>query len=169
MDDDGNETGPTRATRLTIVHRGNDLTVLSSQSVRMIVPPSDQTYSLENHAGFWFEVRSADDECLYRRVIPNPFVGDVEAPSGDPERPFTRVPSDDKEKVSVLLVPEHAQGRQLMLFASPKGEPHGRARALAALDLQKPVGKMKILSTRIEGGGTAGPAKRKPRSPKRRK
>jgi hypothetical protein len=156
MDGDG------KAIRLTIAHKGNELRVLSTQTVRMLVPPSDQTYSIDHHGGFWFEVHSGDSEVLYRRVIPNPFVGDVEAISGEPDRTFTRVPSKETEKVSVLLVPVLAEGRELRLWASPEGAPGARARPIATLDLVKPAAKMTILATR-----ETKPPRKKPRSTKK--
>jgi hypothetical protein len=145
MEGDGTG-GPTRAIRLTIAQKGSELRVVASQTVRMITPPSDPTYGQKAHAGFWFEVRDADQECVYRRVMPNPLRGDLEAPSGDPERPFTRVaPPADHETVFVLLVPEIANTQEVVLCASPAGKPGERARAIAALDLRKPEGKLRML------------------------
>ncbi len=166
MDGEGKEAGATKAIRLTILHKGNEIRVLSTQTVRMLVPPSDQTYSFDHHGGFWFEVRAEDSEVLYRRMIPNPFVGEIEVLSGDPERPFTRIPSTDTEKVSVLLLPELAEGHELRLCASPKGAPGARARAIATFDLRKPTAKtMKILATKDDKP----PRTKKPRSTKGRK
>jgi hypothetical protein len=139
--------GPTRAIRLTIVQKGSELRVVSSQSVRMLVPPGDPTYGQEKHGGAWFELRDAKQECVYRRVLPNMLVGELEAPSGDPERPFTRVPTpDDHETVIVVLVPEIAEANDLVFFASPRAAMGERARPLAAVDLRKPEGKVRMLA-----------------------
>src|SRR5262245_47210476 len=99
-------TEPTRATRLMILQVGTNLKVISRQSLKMRVPSSDPTYGVENQSGFWFEVRSDQKESFYRRILPNPFTDEVEAPSGDPERPFTTVTIPDQEHIAVLLVPE---------------------------------------------------------------
>jgi hypothetical protein len=140
------ESASTRAIRLTIAYRGDDLRVVSSQSIRMAVPPSDGTYGYESNSGFWFEVRSEQNECMYRRVVPNPFAGEIEAPSGDPERPFTRTQAPGKEEVFVLLIPEIEAARELVLCGAPKGEPAARARPIAAIDLRNPTGKIRMLS-----------------------
>ena len=79
---------PGRATRLTIEYDGDDLRVVASQSVKMMVPASDDRYGLEARSGFWIELQSEDQECLYRKVIPEPMAEQMEAPSGDPEKPF---------------------------------------------------------------------------------
>lgn len=143
---DMGDSGPRRAIRLTIVRDGNDLKVASSQSVKMRVPPSDPTYGFEDNSGFWFELRSDRQECVYRRVIPNPLADDLEAPSGDPERPFTRVPAPAREQVFVLLVPDTEEGRELVLCGAPRGAPTGKARAFAAVDLRKPIGKVRMIA-----------------------
>ncbi len=139
-----------RALRLTIACRGNDMQVLSSQSVAMQVPASDPTYGFENNAGFWFEVRSDDKVCVYRRVLPDPFTDEIEAPSGDPERPFTRTKTPARERIFVLLVPETEAGRELILCGSPKRAPAGRACAIAAIDLRKPTGRVRMLAATDE-------------------
>lgn len=144
----GDGTGePRRAIRLTIAQKGSELRVLSSQAVRMRVPPSDPTYGQNQHAGFWFELRDPDRECVYRRVMPHPLVGELEAPSGDPERPFTRVPPPpDHENVFVLLVPEIENAYEVVLCGSPRGRPGERARPIATLDLRRPEGKLRMLA-----------------------
>jgi hypothetical protein len=135
-------TGPARALRLTIVQIGEDLTVVSSQSLRTRVPSSDPTYGFENQSGFWFEVRSKQKECLYRRVVPNPFTDEIETLSGDPDRPFRRVKVPSEKHVAVFLVPELEAGHDLALWASPKEKPNAKARVFATIDLRNPTGKV---------------------------
>ena len=138
LGDETREGGPTRAIRLTLVQDGNNLRVVSRQSVRMRVPESDPTYGFEGKSGFWVELRSAAEECLYRRSIPSPLEDEIEAPSGDPERPFTRAKAPSKERVFVVLVPDTDEGRELVLSASPRGVRAGKARPFAAIDLRNP-------------------------------
>jgi hypothetical protein len=139
---------PTRATRLLVEYDGDDLRVTSSQSVRMRVPASDPTYAFQEQSGFWLEVRAADQECLYRKVLHHPMDGELEAPSGDPERPFTMTRAPAKG-VFVLVVPELSEGRELVLYASPARDPNSSARAFAAIDLRKPQGEVrKIVAER---------------------
>lgn len=138
LGDEKREGGPTRAIRLTLVQDGNNLKVVSRQSVRMRLPESDPTYGFEGRSGFWVELRSAAQECVYRRSMPNPLEDDIEAPSGDPERPFTRARAPATERVFVLLVPDTDEGRELVLSASPRGARAGKARPFAAIDLRNP-------------------------------
>ena len=148
LGDEEGQGNPTRAIRLTLVQDGDNLKVLSRQSVRMRVPESDATYGFEGKSGFWVELRSAEQECVYRRAIPNPLEEDIEAPSGDPERPFTRARAPAKPRVFVVLVPDTDAGRELVLTASPRGARAGKARPFAAIDLRNPDATIR----RIGGG-----------------
>jgi hypothetical protein len=148
LGDEDAQDGPTRAIRLTLVQDGDTLKVLSRQSVRMRVPESDPTYGFEGKSGFWVELRSAQQECVYRRAIPNPLEEDIEAPSGDPERPFTRARVPAKQRVFVVLVPDTDAGRELVLTASPRGARAGKARPFAAIDLRNPNAPVR----KIDGG-----------------
>jgi hypothetical protein len=156
LDDEARQGEPTRAIRLTMVQDGDNLKVLSRQSVRMRVPESDATYGFENKSGFWVELRSAAHECVYRRAIPNPMEDEIEAPSGDPERPFTRAAAPSKERVFVVLVPDTDEARELVLSASPRGVRGGSARPLAAVDLRNPDAPVRRLA------GSDEPPKRQP-------
>ncbi len=146
LDDDARQGDPTRAIRLTMVQDGGNLKVLSRQSVRMRVPESDATYGFENKSGFWVELRSAAQECVYRRGIPNPMEDEIEAPSGDPERPFTRAAAPSKGRVFVVLVPDTEEARELVLSASPPGVRGGIARPFAAVDLRNPDAPVRRLA-----------------------
>jgi hypothetical protein len=137
---------PGRATRLTIEYDGDDLKVVATQSVKMIVPASDDRYGLEGRSGFWIELRSEDAECLYRKVMPEPMADQMEAPSGDPEKPFTRTPPQRAKGVFTVLIPELAEARQLCLCSSPRTDRRGWARPVAVIDLSKPMGKVRKLS-----------------------
>jgi hypothetical protein len=143
---------PGRATRLTFEFDDRDLKVVAAQSVKMTVPASDDLYGFGSMSGFWFELRSEDDECLYRKVMPDPMTDQIEAPSGDPERPFTRTRAERPKGVFTLLVPELREGRQLCLCSSPRKDPTGPARPFAAVDFRKPIGKVRRLSGRGKKG-----------------
>jgi hypothetical protein len=140
------ENQPGRATRLTIEYDGDDLKVVATQSVKMMVPASDERYGLEGRSGFWIELQSEDQECLYRKVMPEPMADQMEAPSGDPEKPFTRTPPQRAKGVFTLLVPELTEARQLCLCSSPRKDPTARARPIAMIDLRKPMGKVRKLA-----------------------
>ena len=166
LGDEAGQGGPAKAIRLTLVQDGNDLKVISRQSVRMRVPASDPTYGFESKSGFWLEVRSAEHDVVYRRSIPDPLDEEIEAPSGDPERPFTRARAPD-ERVFVLLVPDTDDGRELVLCASPRGVRAGKARPFATIDLKSPNAPVRILARRNEPPQS--PPKTRARKPGTRK
>jgi hypothetical protein len=69
----------------------------------MTVPPSDPLDYEASTVGFWTELRDADDQALYRRVMADPFEADVEVPGkrGDPS--FTRRPAPPRGSFAVLV------------------------------------------------------------------
>jgi hypothetical protein len=103
----------------------------------MIPPPSDRVDEYEGQSGFWCELRDADSRVIYRRVIHNPIRLDIEAPSGDPKRPFTHVKSSEAEGSFTLLMPDFEQARTLALWASSPEEPSQPAKEIAHVDLDQ--------------------------------
>ncbi len=69
---------PSRAVRLMFTYEGNDVRLVSQQTLDMIIPPTDALSGYEDEQGFWVEVRTARDEVLYRQVMRDPFRQDVE-------------------------------------------------------------------------------------------
>ena len=85
----------------------------------MIVPPSHPTYDSAQQSGFWFELRDAENRVLYRRTMHDPIQTEMEAPSGDPKRPFTRAPVKEPQGVFAVLVPALEAANSLVVLASP--------------------------------------------------
>jgi len=129
--------GPSRTLRLTFEYEGTTVRLLSRQAVEMLAPPSDRTDEYANHAGFWVEVRDAEDRVLYRRILHHPIQWTREAPSGDPQRPFTRVPNDSKRGVFTVLVPDFPNAQHVRLVGSPPGEPARAAEEIMRVDLKQ--------------------------------
>jgi hypothetical protein len=127
--------GSDRTLRLTFEFKGADVRLIARQSVDMMAPPSDQIDEYSDHAGFWIELRDGSDRVLYRRVGQNPIATDREAPSGDPQRPFTHVPDDRKQGVFTVLVPDLKDARELRLMGSPSDAPARAAREILRMDL----------------------------------
>src|SRR5687767_3227839 len=91
---EGNQPNRPQALRVTVAYDRGKVRVVSQQRIDMRVPPSDPVYDYEGHSGAWFELRDPNGLVLYRRVTPNLIPQDQEAPSGDPQRPFTRVKAE---------------------------------------------------------------------------
>ncbi len=122
--------GPGRALRLIFSYKGNRARLESQQAVEMMVPPSHPTHDYGKQSGFWFELRDAKDRVLYRRAMHDPIQTEMEAPSGDPKRPFTRVPVQDPQGTFAILVPALEAAHSVLVCASPSD-----ARATAAKEI----------------------------------
>jgi hypothetical protein len=110
---------PNRTLRLTFSYQGNQVQLISRQSVEMISPPSEPIVGEEEQAGFWYELRDAQDLILYRRAINNPIEFAVEVRTDDPERPLARQQITDPQGIFVLLMPDLTEARTLVIFSSP--------------------------------------------------
>jgi hypothetical protein len=97
---------PSRAVRLMFTYEGNDVRLVSQQTLDMIIPPTDALSGYEDEQGFWVEVRTARDEVLYRQVMRDPFRQDVEVFSPDPTQSIVRVPVERRSGTFTLLVPQ---------------------------------------------------------------
>ncbi len=123
------------ALRLMLEYRGAEFRLTSRQEVEMVTPPSDPTDEYEGQSGAWLELRDARERVIYRRIIRNPLGSNVEAPSGDPKRPFTNVRVDRPSGALVLVVPDLPDAVTFRLLASVEPDrAHG-----AELVLQTPL------------------------------
>jgi hypothetical protein len=123
-----------KAMRLTFSYDGNDVKLLSQQRIDMIVPSSDAVKGYGTHKGFWAELRSARDKTLYRTVMHNPTKNDAEVFPGTPNESISREPAPKRKGVFVVVVPDTAEGEQVILCRSKpatKGPTKG-IRALAS-------------------------------------
>ncbi len=69
---------PSKAIRMIVAFEGEQVHLVSQQSVEMVLPASDQVEDFKGQKGFWYELRDARDRPLYRRVMHNPMQQDVE-------------------------------------------------------------------------------------------
>jgi hypothetical protein len=123
-----------KALRLTFSYDGNDVKLLSQRRVDMIVPSSDAVKGYGTHKGFWAELRSGRDKTLYRTVMHNPTKNDAEVFPGTPNESISREPAPKRKGVFVVVVPDTAEGEQVILCRSKpatKGPTKG-IRALAS-------------------------------------
>jgi hypothetical protein len=66
----------------------------------------------------------------------------MEAPSGDPKRPFTRVKAEQRGTF-VLTMPDVASAREIVLFASPEGKPAAPAAVIGRIQIREQSGPEK--------------------------
>ena len=121
-----------KAMRLTFSYEGNDVKLLSQQRTEMIVPTSDATKGYGRHKGFWAELRSGSDKTLYRTVMHNPTKNDAEVFPGTPNEGISRVPAPKRKGVFVVVVPDTAEGEEVILCRS-KPATKGPTKGLRAL------------------------------------
>ncbi len=126
---------PTKAIRMVCSFDGDQVTVLSSQSVEMMLPHSDPVEGTDSQKGFWFDLRDAQDRPLYRKVMHNPLRDDVEVFSDKPhEHSVARHTVAKRTGVFVVLVPDTDSGHTVTLSSSP-GASTAAAGGLAGMAL----------------------------------
>ena len=135
-----------RSVRLTIRYSGDQMELVSRQSVAMKAPPSDPVEGLEGRAGFWVDLKDADDRTLYRRVMHDPIRRDVEVFSPDPRQTMERAPVAEPRGVFSLVLPEMEAAQAVSLLGTPPRPADGvlaepgpqPAREIARFDLTPP-------------------------------
>ena len=116
---------PSRAVRLMFTYEGNDVRLVSQQTLDMIIPPTDALSGYEDEQGFWVEVRTARDEVLYRQVMRDPFRQDVEVFSPDPNAVHS--PSTGGKAIGHLHPPGPSDRRiRPCRLDAQRGDRHGR-------------------------------------------
>lgn len=107
-----------RAMRLTFAYDGDDVKLVSKQSVEMVAPPSDPIKGSAQQKGFWAELKGAKNKTLYRQVMHNPTRNDAEVFSDDPAQSISRAPAPKRKGVFVVVVPETDKGEAVTLVRS---------------------------------------------------
>lgn len=111
----------THARRLTFEFDGSTVRQIGEQLVEMTVPLSHPTTGYSGHTGFWFELRDANENTIYRRIVPDPLGGYHEVPS--PQGTFTHTPITVSPQVFELVVPELPAAASLVMFGTPAEPP----------------------------------------------
>jgi hypothetical protein len=107
-----------KALRLTFSYQGDKVKLISRQQVAMTVPPSDPLKGYDKHKGFWAELKSDQDETLFRRVLHNPTRNDAEVFPHDPDESISREPAPKRTGVFVVVVPDTDKGHVVTLSRS---------------------------------------------------
>ncbi|MCU7495158.1 MAG: hypothetical protein HF314_18530 [Ignavibacteria bacterium] len=123
---------PEDALRLVLLYRrnappGEEITLREVIRVKKTVMPSDRLpLELDRPlSGFWYELRNAAGDVLYRRIIGNPIKNSIDLPAEKEPDHLVHYESIPDEKTFSILVPAFAEGTQLILFSSPL-EPSAR-------------------------------------------
>lgn len=128
---------PARALRLIFSYKGSRTKLESKHSIEMIALPSDTTEEYKDRSGFWVELRDKEERVVYRKIMRNPIQVELEAPSGDPSRPFTRIENPNPEGTFSVLVPDVETAEALVLYASPAGATARAAREVTRVLLKE--------------------------------
>jgi hypothetical protein len=132
------------ALRLTFQYEGDDVRLVSTQRVDMVVPPSEPVAGVDPPPGLQAEMRQADGTLLYRRALGHLLRSDVEVFSDEPGRSIARAPVDRPSGAFVLVIPEVEAADHLALLDNA---PEADARVRTTEILRVPL-----------GGGAAGDA-----------
>jgi hypothetical protein len=125
------------AVRLIFEYEGDDVRLVSSQAVDMVVPPGDPVAADTTPPGVLAEVRQADGTTLYRKSVGQLLRSDVEVFSDDPARSITRAPVDRPSGTFVLVIPDDEAADHLALVAN---SPEAGARMATRELLRVPLG-----------------------------
>ena len=108
-----------RAVRLTIAYNGDQMELVSQQSVAMQAPPSDPIEDVAARAGFMFDLKDEQDQTLYRRIMHDPIQRDVEVFSPDPRQTVQRAPVAEPQGVFSVVLPEMEAAQAVSLIGPP--------------------------------------------------
>lgn len=106
------------ALRLTFSYNREGVTLDSIRTLEEMATPESDPIEHDQEAGFWYEMRDADNTTLYRQVLQNPVRYDAEIYLED-EQTIVRQVFDDYADTFDLLVPALASATQIALFSSP--------------------------------------------------
>lgn len=133
----------TTALRLTFSYQGRSVELLGQQNLDAMPPPSDALDDFAGQAGFWYELRDASAQPVYRRIIENPVQFSLEGPPDDSETAsdLQRVTVESPQGTFTLMVPDLEGARTLALVSSPldPNEMAEPATDLAVFDLSQGV------------------------------
>jgi len=106
------------ALRLTFSYNREGVTLDSMLTLEGMATPESDPIEHDQEAGFWYELRDADNTTLYRQVLQNPVRYDSEIYLEGAETIIRQV-FDDYSDTFDLLVPALAAATQIALFSSP--------------------------------------------------
>lgn len=124
--------GYTHSLRLTFAYDEREVRLvrverLAARSLAAVGAPPR-----EGQVGHWVEIRDADGEVIYHRVLHNPMRDDIEVFGDEPGAPLRRVENPVRSGEFQVRVPDLPAAHELVLQGSPRsGKRHRPARELA--------------------------------------
>jgi hypothetical protein len=106
------------ALRLTFSYNRENVTLDFTQTLEEMPTPESDPLEHDPEAGFWYELRDAENTTLYRQVLQNPVRYDAEIYLEAGET-IVRQVFDDYADTFDLLVPALPTATQIALFSSP--------------------------------------------------
>ncbi len=114
---------PVDAHRVWLRYLSGRFVLVALHEVRAVLPPSDELPSETSAlSGFWLELRAANGEVRYRRIVADPIRLYFEARSAAAPGEPTVLDRDElipQSRLFTLLLPRAAAGDELVLFGSP--------------------------------------------------
>lgn len=104
-----------RAIRFTFSYRGDDVRLVSRETVEMTAMPSDPVEAALAGDAFWFELQNDDGDAVYRRAMRAPTRRTVEVRTDDPDRPFAQHPVEQPRGVVTVVVPDLEEAQNLVV------------------------------------------------------
>ena len=132
-----------RALRLTFAYEGEKVKLVGRQPIEKRVRATDPILKegeAGQYSGFWIELRDAENQTIYRRVLHDPIQSSVEVPSDDPNRSFERHTVENPRGTFFVIIPDLDQADSLVIFNSPldpEFEGRAGAREIARMDLKE--------------------------------
>ena len=114
---DGGGAAPTRALRLTFSYSRKSIHLDEIQPLEGLPLPPTDPIQHGPEAGFWYELRDANNVTLYREVIDNPMRHEAEVYTEG--TPIDRRPLEDNADSFTFLVPSLEGVTTIALFSSP--------------------------------------------------
>lgn len=103
--------------RLTFTYSDGEIELVSSQQVEITLPAKPPSRKrAAKRPEFWYELRDAQADVVYRLDAPDPIPTDVEVFSDDPKRTIERSPNPPKEGVFTVLMPEIEDAEEILLM-----------------------------------------------------
>jgi len=121
-----------RALRLIFEQRGDELKLVSTQRLNMVVPPPQALVPKRDTHGSWFELRDREGRPVYRRTIDNPQQG-IEVVADGPGEALHRIDEDTGVRAFFVVVPDIVGARKFVMHAEPRqASRDDKAKAAAA-------------------------------------
>jgi hypothetical protein len=127
----GPSKGGTKALRFTFTYTASSLQLQKIDSVQMVVPPSAPISGDSAPGAFTCDLRDGGDATIFRRSMSDPIRTDVEVFSDNPKRSLSRQPVASPTGMFVVVVPDHADAKDVVLSRTPL--PHAARGAAAGL------------------------------------